>query len=665
MKKHKKAIRKNPATDAADIVHLILLSLYFLIVELVSFKNTVIDQMGGHWLLLSILNVLCLAYIFRNKKLFEHLPFSTFFKNPVTIVFGLFFLISGLSIFVAINKVESMVAFSRLTTTFIALFVFYILLFRRLNILKNLAFVVALIGLFQAYDIVTQFYEGMGKSDSLSKVINNLKGNASNKNILAVALMMKVPLIAYAVLTRKRFTKIISIVSLWIVLLAIFFINTRTAYFGLLAGLLILIIGVGIIYFKDQQRKSHYSNLGLVLLVVITSLTVSEITMNKAKSQKEKMGKYGAVTERITEIKPGIRLTYWKESIELIKQRPITGVGYGNFKLYAPTYTNTLLNETKFSKHPHNDFFEISVESGIINGFVFLGIFIIGLILSLRILFSKKTPETKLIAVVALACLAGYFFDAMLNFPLERPVMQILFVFILALIATNFFAEKSFEIPEKNKLFKPSLISVLLIAGGVFYISYIVFQSFKAQVVVYRELRNPDKGLSPYDEVKKTFPSFPNISEDMQTIGYKLARYLDREERYDEAIKVLDSVYHFHPYSAHNHYLKSSIYGKQEQMDSSYHYAKKAFYTRPRHINHYRTAVIQAGKQKDTAEVFEMFRLYNEYETSKDKLMKAYAEYVRALIISGYESKKILEIIDEGVALYPDLNDELRVNVKR
>ena len=91
--------------------------------------------------------------------------------------------------------------------------------------------------------------------------------------------------------------------------------------------------------------------------------------------------------------------------------------------------------------HAHNDFLELTVEIGILGGLAYFLFFIITFLYSLKFYFKQK----KIIFVLIFSLCAVYFFDAMLNFPLERALSQVNFIL---LVSFSFFYFKLRD--EKN-----------------------------------------------------------------------------------------------------------------------------------------------------------------------------------------------------------------------
>ncbi|WP_113651526.1 O-antigen ligase family protein [Pedobacter namyangjuensis] len=652
--------------DTSNVAVTIIIAFYML-VECMP-RLQLADQMGIHWLLISVLNGFSLIYLISNKSIIESDSFTRFFKNGISVVYTIFFLIAGLSLFVAINPIEGLVAYSRLFTTILSFVLIGILLINRLHLLKNIALIITIIATLQGFETVLQFYREVGKTP-IDTLIYNLQGTSGNKNIFAAAFVIKIPFIIYCIFSREGFLKFFSIIGLSLCFLSLFLINARSAFIGVFLSLIILFATLAYLYWKDKKLKFFLVRFSFIVLAFALPFFISQQSLKNAT--QDKSSTYGTVASRIggiaeqTSERSNIRLAYWKGSYELIKERPIIGVGYGNWKIYAPLYTKKLLNDDTFSKHPHNDFIEIGGETGVINALVFLSIFVIALILSIKIILGNGSFHTKIIAGITFACLTGYFIDAMFNFPAERPNIQILFALSLAILVANWLSTKQVHKKPLYSRFAKSLsIAMLVTCIGAVYVNAMVFKSSKVQVltdndfVVMGGVQNTPAKYT-FEEVTAMYPKIPNIGENSETIGFKKARYLYAEKRYAEAIKLLDSVLYQSPNIGYSESLKSKIYADENKLDSAYKYGKIAFYAKPRYYQYYRTASYFAMVHKDVPEVEKLFKTYNSYRQDQ----ASYSYYTQSLFYSNYDKSKLSKIVSDGLKKYP--TDTIMLELKR
>jgi hypothetical protein len=306
--------------DATNLIVTIIISLY-LLVECTP-KLQIQDQMGIHWLFLSILNGVSLLYIFSNKSLIDTRSLATYLRNGISILYLIFFAIAGISLFVAINPVEGIVVYSRLFTSILCFLVIGILLMKRLQILKNIALIITLIAAFQAFETVTQFYREVGKIP-IDTLIYNLQGTSGNKNIFAAAFVIKIPFIIYCIFTREGFLKFFSIIGLSLCFFSLFLINARSAFLGIFLSLIILISTLAYLYWKEKQLKLFLVRFAFIVVAFVLPFFISQKSLINAT--KNKSNTYGTVASRLSGIadqtseNSNIRLAYWKGSLELIK----------------------------------------------------------------------------------------------------------------------------------------------------------------------------------------------------------------------------------------------------------------------------------------------------------------------------------------------------------
>ena len=71
-----------------------------------------------------------------------------------------------------------------------------------------------------------------------------------------------------------------------------------------------------------------------------------------------------------TESSMGLRYTYWKNSLKLIAEKPLVGHGTGSF---SKEYRRIVKEDWMASKNPHNEFFMIGVQLGLLGLIIYLG----------------------------------------------------------------------------------------------------------------------------------------------------------------------------------------------------------------------------------------------------------------------------------------------------
>ena len=130
---------------------------------------------------------------------------------------------------------------------------------------------------------------------------------------------------------------------------------------------MVVTVYFGYLLFREKQ----YKILSLVLLLSSTLLLTSPLVRDRIELGIKEM--YHVDSATIESSSMGLRMTVWKNTIELIKDRPLLGVGTGGFE---EAYSQKIKDNPEWEKHllhdPHNQFLKIWAEMGIFGLMVFL-----------------------------------------------------------------------------------------------------------------------------------------------------------------------------------------------------------------------------------------------------------------------------------------------------
>ena len=137
------------------------------------------------------------------------------------------------------------------------------------------------------------------------------------------------------------------------------------------------------------------------------------------------------------------RLIIWGTALEIIKDKPLLGIGIGSFKMDYLDYQAGFLKENPIylkyhsrAEEAHNEYIQLAAELGIIGLGIFLYILFIFYGSALKYLNEKKTGERnkeKLILWGMLMGITCFLFDSIFTFPLHVPALGSAFFIIFAL----------------------------------------------------------------------------------------------------------------------------------------------------------------------------------------------------------------------------------------
>ncbi len=170
---------------------------------------------------------------------------------------------------------------------------------------------------------------------------------------------------------RKGGLRVLDLAAPVIIGLSLIFCYARSAWLGAVAG--ILIFG-----FSKGRKFALILCLGMIVLVLAVFVIeptswdrIKEISLSRDKDKAE-----------------STRIRLWQTSINMIKDKPIWGIGLGNFTQLFEQYKVEGYYDTNC--HPHNDYLNMAVNSGFLGLLAYLGIWIVFLYSSIRAMINNK-----------------------------------------------------------------------------------------------------------------------------------------------------------------------------------------------------------------------------------------------------------------------------------
>jgi len=620
------------------------------------------DVMGSQWLYVSLVDFAILSFILFNQQQYKT-AIEAILKLKFTIVYSFLVIWALLSITYSINAIESLVCLARLLSTYLIFINLSILFYKKeLTTLFNVvAILVGVVLFFDALYVITGFSKNMVDMN-LDQNIISLTGKNGNKNVMAASLLIKFPFLLFVIVHNQLIGKITGFIVLFLGMMALFILNTRSTYVGL--GVLFLLFSLAIIILKKNEG---FKTIGINLTYFIFPLLLSFFTANglldKAVDLQGFQGGYGTITKRVGDIniasEQNSRIKLWKAAIDYSTKHPFLGAGYGNWKLASIPYEKEYTNDLFVPYHCHNDYIEMFADLGIIGGLSFAALFVLLGITTIQFWRQSKDDQHKLIMAIAFVAVACYFVDAFFNFPAERTSMQTMFALSAALLFLPIYFTGSNTISQKKDFkFSILLFIPLLLLVGAIYVNYQTYTSLKVQKYVMGEI-NEDPKMA-LDEVKDAFPAIPNLSTSTLPIKALVARYYLRDKMNDEAMRLLNESENVNPYLHYNDFIKTAIFSTQGKFDSTFYYAKKAFYNWPRATSYYKNMIFAAAKMKDTAEATKAFKTYIKYRNSGE----AWNQYILGLIeINQTPITVTRALLDTAISKFPT-DSAIFVNTK-
>ena len=399
-----------------------------------------IDSKSYHWLLWGILNSAFIFSIYYYSK-DEKFQFPT---SPVLNSYLIFFIISSLSTIVALNKIESLV---RLTDLFVILSSYAIVYFTIKNKLIKINFLLWLIFIKLFIEIGMVYYQlyyyTLGfQIDFNGNYSQYLKSFYGNKNVTSFALLIQ-STISMILFTRLKSKGLRTLVLITILLsfYILFFISTRAIFLTIIISLILTILLFLYKYFYSNTKSfDELKKMSLYFIIIFSSYLLFNLTNNDQNID---------VNDRLTSFSQGSddesissRIRFWSQAGTSILKNPVLGIGVGNWKIYSIKYDSENIYSYVIPYSTHNDFLEIFAETGIFGFLFYLGFFLLLIKRSILNIFKWIRSKLNHYHIYFFLCMIYFIIDANLNFPLSRPLMQIVLVLFIVTFETLNYSEK-------------------------------------------------------------------------------------------------------------------------------------------------------------------------------------------------------------------------------
>ena len=401
------------------------------------------------------------------------------------------------------------------------------------------------------------------------------------RNFAAMYLICAIPPTVLLFLTASsRPTLLLSAISTTLMGVYLVYTRTRGAWLGLTVAL--ILVGITVLLhprlrtsFLDAVRaeSNRWKKLLLpgsaVLFILLALLPARFRDTGLQRFDEKKANVVSTVISIAGETGDRGRRAMWTNTLRLIADHPLLGVGPGGWKRVYPYYDHgVMIRPDSAPKRPHNDYLWIASEHGLLG----LGIYIWLLVAAFRSLFIlARRPEgfwriaAPLFAVSLLATLG----HAAFSFPREQPQAAMFPYLLLGLIAG---ATPTHRATRSPRPFGPLLLGLLLaIALGATELSrrQIGFDRHYLQALWAEDRSDWSAILSEVEKALSYGLFRPHILVIQSRAEEKQRRYPDAETTYHRALD-------YAPFSWHAHNGLGIIYKRQGQFEKSLAHYREA-----------------------------------------------------------------------------------------
>lgn len=545
------------------------------------------DKIHTQMLYLSILNILSIYYVFSYFTKEPTLLLFNYIKKLPVFTFFLFFLWSVLTIIPAINIGESLIQTTYYFQQFISFVIILVFLdYQKKNLHSIIKIIVILVTSIEISATLYPYIEDILTTGQPLYRSLEYRGITGSLNILAFSLLIKLPFLFYFTIKENRL-KFLYVALISLVFFVIFSI-TKTRAAALYIFLAYPLIFTLIVIFNYRIQKTKIIQLiTKPFLIIIFPIILGYSISSYLESQYSDSGPN--IEDRISGLVEGdyssnSRLRYYKHAIASIIEKPLLGVGTGNWELEGTKRDWNEIRGYTVPYHVHNDYLEITAETGIIGGVLYFFMIFYILFLLLKKTISKiRLNQNYLFDFILLISLSAYLFDALLNFPSARPLQQINLFFILSI--------SIIQLNDSIREFKIKNIRAI-----TFFLVFLLPFSIYSSLRIYSSSLDQKEILGMYntgitevdldwlDSVDDTYPSLTTTSVPIRSFkGY----FYYKNKLAEESLKLFDEGVKYNPYIYFSEGWKSGALFELGRFDSAQYYAKIAYNKIPNNLLHY------------------------------------------------------------------------------
>jgi len=404
-------------------------------------RINVADVVAAHWIGLSLVTIFGFFIILKSKIDFQF----TKIKAPLLFFSG-YLMVALISIFFAINYVESIITVTKIFLVFSNLYIiFYLLKSQDSHKLKHFTLIVILI--YFTVELLTIAIPLFFLTDVFNHQFENsltfMKGLAGNKNVAAVSIATKLPFVLYFALTSNKIIfRSISFILFFLGTLMIVYSGTRTAY------LIIFVLFAYTLFELLKVINSSFSFKKLIFRLLAPSMIIFSFMIYSNFSGEEGRS---SIQNRVEFLNPNKidnsgkqRLRFYKQALEYSSENIFMGAGTGNWKIISTYLDRENIVSYIMPYNLHNDFLEVLGETGIF-GFIFYSGFFLSLFYLIYLMYNNKRFEDKKFAITLAICLLSYTIDAMLNFPQFRVINQLNLIIIYFFVVCSYYSLNTYK----------------------------------------------------------------------------------------------------------------------------------------------------------------------------------------------------------------------------
>lgn len=419
---HAAAPKTRPASSGHNLLFTLFTGFLILIIPVFYYKDAMDITLMPRLLVVSAFLFLLAIWLF-SKKQSKTMDYSTL-RAWIFPVVAAYLLITLLSATWAINVRESYFDIAR-TSLFLFTMMFASFIFlnhegwqEKLPKFVSVASLLAvIIGVVQYFDKV---YSGPEVLADGREAIYAVVGVMSHKNEFSNALMLMLPFLAYGVYSLRREWRFVTLVALLLNLMMILILKTRAVWVGI--SLSVFVTGLMLVFFGQRVKLPRTWRILFAAGIIAATAAIAIIySMPKRDDDFSFIGR----VQNITNIQSQHnihRIHVWEATLEMIREKPLTGVGAGNWQMLIAPHCKGMFTSIAALNwgRPHNDFLWVWAEKGIFGILLYLTAFSFAFLYLFQVFFRSPRTKDRMLALLLAGGILSYLAISFFSFPYER-----------------------------------------------------------------------------------------------------------------------------------------------------------------------------------------------------------------------------------------------------
>lgn len=297
--------------------------------------------------------------------------------------------------------------------------------------LRRVVWTLAIWGGAIGFYAVMQHFMGQGHYAALRKLsVSAPFGTFVNRNHFAGYAEMVAPLaLTFAIYRRSRGddVRIFFLIAAVLIFLALVLSGSRG---GWLSGVAIMLCFGSLAFKRLSGSESRASLGGLLVIPVLVAAGVWWMGVDPLADRLV------ANDQEVEQFKNIGRFSIWKNTLKIIRERPVAGTGLGTYEVAYPQWDSS---DGRFRvEQAHNDYLQCLAELGLLGGLIvaaFIGWFFYTMVKEIQ--DRSHSSQARWIKIGCLCGIVGLLVHSFVDFNLQIPSNAFYFVLLVGLATTD------------------------------------------------------------------------------------------------------------------------------------------------------------------------------------------------------------------------------------